>query len=249
MTTDLSFLIELQKHDAAVDEARAKAETLTPLIQKKNHQIETLKADLKGAKDALSKHQVKKKQLELDAEAQEKLVQKHQSELNSLKSNDAYKAMLGEIQAAKDAVVKIEDQILDLMAEVDADDKKYKELEKKFKTDEAAVKSEIQNLESEKSALLADAKKREEDRNAFAASVPPALLSQYELIREKGGGLAIVPMINSTCGGCHMSLTQAKANDVRKAKSMVLCDSCSRILYLPAEQVAPAAPAEAAPAN
>src|SRR4051812_36420369 len=106
MQDELSFLVKLQDQDTAIDETNQTAEAITPLIEAKTHSIEKLKADLKAAKDALSQHQLRKKQLELDAEAQEKLVQKHNSELNSLKSNDAYKAMLAEIQGAKDAVVK-----------------------------------------------------------------------------------------------------------------------------------------------
>jgi predicted nucleic acid-binding Zn-ribbon protein len=244
MQGELSFLIELQKFDAAIDDLREKADAVTPIIQKKNQQLETLRSDLKNSKDALSQHTLKKKQLEADAEAQEKLVQKHNSELNSLKSNDAYKAMLGEIQAAKDAVVKIEDEILSVMEIIEADNRKYKELETKFKSDEAAVKAEIQQLESQKNAILSDVKKKEEERAAYAATVPPVLLGQYEAIREKRGSLAIVPMVNNSCGGCHMGLTQAKMNEIRKAKTMMVCDSCSRILYLPQE--APASPAVSA---
>lgn len=239
MPDDLSFLIKLQQHDSAIDELKEKAEAFSPLIQAKNKQLDTLKSDLKSAKDALSQHQLKKKQLEGEAEAQEKLVQKHNSELNSLKSNDAYKAMLVEIKTAKDAVVKIEDEILVLMEAVEADEKKYRELEKKFKSDEASTKMEIQNLESQQSAVLAQVKQKEEERNTFAQTVPAPLLSQYNAIREQRGGLAIVPMVNSSCGGCRMALTPAKANEVKKAKSMVLCDSCIRILYLPQEEVAP----------
>lgn len=242
MKGELSFLIELQKHDAILDESREKVEAMDPLIQKKNQQIDKLKADLKGAKDALATHQVKKKQLEGEAEAKEKEVQKHQGELNSLKSNDAYKAMLAEIKTAKDDVVKIEDAILALMEEVEADDKRYKELEKKFKTDEAAVKAEIQNLESQKSAIQADLKSKQDARDEYAKTVPPPLLAQYNAIREKRGSLAIVPMVNNTCSGCRMGFTQAKANEIRGAKSMVLCDSCTRIIYLPVEETASTTP-------
>ncbi len=247
MQDELSFLVTLQQHDAAIDELNEKAAAFDPQIQNKNKQVEALKTNLKIAKDALSSHQVRKKQLEMDVDTKEKLVQKHQGELNGLKSNDAYKAMLEEIKAAKDAVVKIEDEILSLMEAVDVDDKKYKELEKKFKTDEAALKSEAQKIESEKIAALELVKKKQEERDAFAKTVPSTLLSQYDVIREKGGGLAIVPMVRNSCGGCHMSLTTNKANEVKKAKTMVLCDSCSRILYLPVEEAA--APAPAAPAS
>src|SRR5690349_17947636 len=98
MIEDLSLLIKLQEQDIAIDDLKEKASAIVPLIEKKTKSLEALRQSLKASKDTLAAHQLKKKQLELDADAQEKLVQKHNSELNSLKSNDAYKAMLGEIQ-------------------------------------------------------------------------------------------------------------------------------------------------------
>src|SRR5581483_9914210 len=108
MQNDLSFLIELQQKDLSVDAAMGEASDRDPQIQALQKKIDTLKSTLKTSKEKLAQFQLKKKQLEGDADAKEKLVQKHQSELNSLKSNDAYKAMLDEIKAAKEAVVKIE---------------------------------------------------------------------------------------------------------------------------------------------
>lgn len=234
MQDELSFLIKLQDHDKNIDALLNDIASFGPLVQSKNQKIELLKDALKTAKDALTSHQMKKKQLELDAEAQEKLVQKHQAELNSLKSNDAYKAMLGEIQNAKNAVIKIEDDILSVMEKLDAGEKMYKEKEKQFKIDEAAIKSEIQTIEAKKSDLTGQLKTKQEERAAFAATVPPPFLAQYDAIREKRGGLAIVPMVNGTsCGGCQMKLTPNNVNEVKKAKTMVLCESCSRILYMP----------------
>jgi predicted nucleic acid-binding Zn-ribbon protein len=99
------------------------------------------------------------------------------------------------------------------------------------------IKNEIQQLESQKNTILSELKSKQEERDIYAKTVPPALLTQYDVIREKRGGVAIVPMTNNSCGGCRMALTPAKANDIRKAKAMILCDSCMRILYLPVEQV------------
>lgn len=234
MQDELPLLIRLQTMDAAVDELQEQAAALLPLIQSKMQAAEKLKTDLKTAKESLSSNQLKKKQLEGEAEAKEKLVQKHQSELNSLKSNDAYKAMLGEIQAAKQDVSRIEDQILVAMEAIESDDRKYKELEQKFKQDESAIKMEIQSLETQKNNFLSQASTKKSERDAFASSIPAASLSQYDTIREQRGGLAIVPLLNKlSCGGCRMGLPPAKVNDVVKGKSVVLCDTCNRILYNP----------------
>lgn len=243
MQNELSYLIKLQDMDIVIDDLSLEAEAQNPLIQEKSKSIESLKSGMKSAKDSLTAQQLKKKQLELDVDAQEKLIQKHQAELNSLKSNDAYKAMLGEIQAAKDKMVKIEDEILVVMEAMDTIDKQSKELEKKFKSDEGAVKAEIQQLESKKTELLSKATQKKTERDEFAKTIPTALLSQYETIRERSGGVAIAPLLDKkSCGGCRMGLTPAKVNEVVKAKNMILCDTCSCILYVPSSDEKPAPP-------
>jgi uncharacterized protein len=249
MLEQLSSLIALQQHDLAVDELATKVTAFDPLIKKKTQALEALKTGLKSAKDKVSGDQLKKKQLEGEVDAKQKLVQKHQSELNSLKSNDAYKAMLGEIEAAKKAVTETEDQILVVMEAIEAADRDYKEREKKFKAEEATLKSEIAKLEAEKAEAAAAVARRKEERDAFAKTIPSQIVSQYDAVRGKRGGVAIVPMVNNSCAGCHMTLPPHKSNDVRKGKAVVICESCSRIIYLPAETGDAAAAPAAAPAS
>ncbi|MDD5756941.1 MAG: C4-type zinc ribbon domain-containing protein [bacterium] len=38
-------------------------------------------------------------------------------------------------------------------------------------------------------------------------------------------------MKNNSCGGCHMTLPPQVVNEVRKLDRLVLCESCSRILF------------------
>ena len=103
MQDELSLLIQLQTHDTGIEQLSAQADQLALRSAEKNRSLESIKTGVKTAKDKVTTLQLKKKQLELDAENQEKLVKKHQAELNSLKSNDAYKAMMGEIENAKKA--------------------------------------------------------------------------------------------------------------------------------------------------
>jgi len=169
METDLQHLLQLQAQDSAIDDLKEQVEDLTARIQAKNTTIENMRVALKTAKDAFSSHSVKKKQLEMEAESKEQLVKKHQGELNVLKSNDAYKSMLGEISGAKAALHKIEDDILTLMEEVEKDEKDYRAKEQVMKSDEGKIKAEIQAIESDKNKLLAEVKSREDVRQQFAA--------------------------------------------------------------------------------
>lgn len=250
MQNELQFLIKLQSMDSSIEENKNHADEKASEIQNLNQKIEALKAGTKAIKDKITTFQLKKKQLELDAENQEKLVKKHQGELNSLKSNDAYKTMLGEIEAAKKAQAKIEDEILVVMESLDVSDKELKAQDAKLKQDEGVIKAEIQKLESEKKSFLEKMKAVETERATFAPTVPQALFSQYESIRKKRGTLIIVPLLRNACGGCRMNLTPSKVNEVKLGKSMVLCDSCTRIVYqAPEEAAAEAAASTPTPAT
>jgi len=233
MSGDLAFILELQKHDSALDEMVENVNALAEKIKANNDQISSLKNRLTSAKDTLKALQAKKKAWELEASSKEELIQKHQKELNSLKSNDAYKAMLGEIDAAKGALTKFEDDILETMESIENGEKDLKEKEQTVKADEGVIKGAIQKLESEKTQIQNVEKTKREEREKFAQTVPEKVRSYYQSLREKRAGVAIVPVINNTCSGCGMNLTQNQIVDIKKAKKMVLCESCSRILYFP----------------
>jgi len=70
------------------------------------------------------------------------------------------------------------------------------------------------------------------------AGVNPDLLRHYERVSKfRGSGIAEV--LNQKCMGCQVMLRPQTYNDVR-AGSIVMCESCQRILYVdPAKEVAP----------
>ena len=84
MLEQLSSLITLQQHDAAVDDLARKAAAFDAVIKKKTQALDALRSDLKAAKDKLGANTLKKKELEAEADAKQMLVQKHQGVLNAL---------------------------------------------------------------------------------------------------------------------------------------------------------------------
>ncbi len=243
MTDDLHLLLKLQEFDVAIDDLKNKAKSLALQIQSKTKDLEVLKTSTTAAKSNLQTKQARKKELELAVDEKEKIVKKHQTELNSLKSNDAYKAMLIEINNAKQEVTKIEDDILNVMESVEAAEKEYKAQEQKMKSQESVMKGDVQKLEGEKAAVLEAEKAKQAEREAYAQTVPEKPRTLYDYIREKRGTNAIVPMVESNCSGCRMILTPHQANEVRKRKNLVRCETCSRIVYLPEETSAKETPA------
>ncbi len=73
-----------------------------------------------------------------------------------------------------------------------------------------------------------------EKRKAYTPSVDAKLLSQYERILKSREGLALVPVMNGSCGGCHLELPPQAVNEIQMQEKVIICESCARILYWPA---------------
>src|SRR5207253_11482121 len=89
---------------------------------------------------------------EITRKTQHQVVEKHEKQLNEATSRKEYDTLRVEIESDKKVCSKIEDQILDVMAEIETRTVQIPEYEKaikKAKEDMARVISEIQNRRNE----------------------------------------------------------------------------------------------------
>jgi len=75
-------------------------------------------------------------------------------------------------------------------------------------------------------------KVKESQRVRIAPEVRPDLLSRYERVLKNKDGLGIVKVLDHSCGGCYMHLTEQVMNELKKYEQIIACDQCARLLYL-----------------
>lgn len=227
----LGLLIGLQEKDIALDKVRHAADAIPQKIEQQKQLIAQLKTDAEDRKKTLLQLQMKRKEKELELDSKENLIKKHTGELNAVKSNDSYRALLIEIESAKQDKSALESEILEIMESVDKESATLKSGEADQKKREAEMQAVITSLEAEMNAVKAQVEAQLRERNEYAAQVPADALRNYEYVRESRQGVAIVPIEGESCGGCHMVLRPQVINEVIKGQEVVLCDSCSRILF------------------
>jgi len=243
MNDAIRGLVRLQELDKELDVVRQHAAKIAPKRDAVAARRAALQAQHENSKKALIDAQVKKKNLEMDIEAKDQVVRKSSGELNSVKSNDAYKALLTQIDAAKKEKSAIEDQVLVLMETIDGLQKSAKAAEAEYQKQRADLDAEDATLNAEEAADKASAEAKRGERDAFAAGLPIAARERYESIqRGRPGFQAVVPLQEMICGGCRTGLTASLLNEVMKGKDLVACESCSRILYIPPKPADAAAP-------
>jgi predicted nucleic acid-binding Zn-ribbon protein len=83
--------------------------------------------------------------------------------------------------------------------------------------------------------LTAEIAAEEAERVLAAKAVSEALLKRYEALRPKKNGVGAAPLEADgvSCGGCHTQLNTTLVSDVVAARTVQICEYCSRILIPP----------------
>lgn len=226
-------LIALQKEDGELDKIKSGLDKIPVMIANLKKAVEAEKSKGAGAKNKVVELEKKKKEKELEMAKHEEEARKHASQLNSVKTNDAYKALQNEIGFAKQHVSDIETEILTLMDQLDAAKKEDKavqaELGVEVKKFEAEIAAHEKRLAEQQAAY--DAAKAKRDANA--APLPADVMRVYNHVRSRGKLDAIVPIDGTICSACRISLAPTVIVEATKLKGLVACESCQRILYRP----------------
>ena len=139
--------------------------------------------------------------------------------------------MQHEIEALKADNSLLEEAILKTFDAVDQAAKARKAEQAKLAGQQEQLRRERERIERELSTIRAQIGKLELDRKTLTPDAPKASLAIYERILGIREGLAMVPLVNDSCGGCHRRLPPQVINQVYLKANLVTCESCSRILY------------------
>jgi len=227
----IDLLITLQEKDTALYSLKKQlADNPVKIEAIKNEQAQ-FRAEAEEEKKTFLDMQKLRKEKELDLAAREEKIKKSNLELNSIKSNEAYKALLTEIDTAKKEKNTFEDEILELMDKIDKEAIRAKAVEKELKEKDAAAQAKISQVEEDSKRIQTEVDKLTAERDEFAKKVPVDILAKYDFIRESRDGIAIVSLEGENCGGCQTVLRPQTINEVIKGKDFVICDTCSRIIF------------------
>src|SRR5262249_5973652 len=141
-------------------------------------------------------------------------------------------ALQADIEMLRKQRSQIEDRELEMMEAREALDTQLASLDERA----AELGAETVRLQ----AIIAaaeqeiDAELAEEDAawKESAASVPDALMADYQRRRAQNRGAGAARLVGTTCGACHLSIPSTEAERIRRAggAEVAYCDNCGAIL-------------------
>ncbi len=232
MHESIKQLLVLQDRDLDIDRLHNESERVPKDIAAIKKQMADEKAALEDSKKELTHVQSLRKEKEADLSSKEESVRKHTAELNSIKSNDAYRAMMGEIEKAKKDRSALEDEILQLMEKVDQAQQVWRERENAAKSVAGEREKQIADLEAKQKSLEEQIAQKQKERDALAAGYPQPLYQRYQTLRKGQRVAVVVPIRAEQCSGCHMRLSPNLINEVKRGQTVMFCEHCSRMVFL-----------------
>ena len=233
LVEQIRFLVELQKVDSEIYQLRKEMAQHPETIRQLESEFERKKNGLRAVEADLKTLQIRQKEQENDLLTKEERIKKLQSQLYQLKSNKEYSAMELEIKGFKADKSLLEEEILGLLDSVDQAKAALAKEKESLSLEEKKYQTEIAELNRKSTEIQRMVSAGEEKRKAYTPNIESRLLSQYERILKSREGLALVPVRNNACGGCHMGLPPQVVNETQQHEKWIVCESCARILYWP----------------
>ena len=188
-------------------------------------------ARAKAVEARLKTLQLAQKEKEVELQTKEGNVRKLQGQLFQVKTNKEYTAFQHEIETLKADNSVLEEEILKGFDAIEASTKERQEEQRRLSDAQARLATERQRIERELAAIEEQIGQLERQRHVLVPDVPSAALSLYERVLRIREGVALVPLVNDACGGCHRRLPPQVINQVYLHVDLVTCESCNRILY------------------
>ena len=216
--------------------------------------VARLEKELLGAQEEVDRESARleelqkdRRKLEGDLMAVETRIEKFQSQLQEVKTNKEYQAMLREIETCRSERARLDERILLEMEESDQHSAVFRQVEERLEAKRRDTEQGKRRLADEVERMKREKAELETERDQIASTIHASFLDPFMKVARQRKGVALVPVEEELCGGCHVRVMPTLIQQIRRATSLIACDSCRRFLYVP-EPPAATAGTDAGPA-
>ncbi|HVQ14633.1 MAG TPA: C4-type zinc ribbon domain-containing protein [Vicinamibacterales bacterium] len=232
MSPDLERLIQLQRLETIITEARAAIALHPQKLASLDSRLNEVKAAVDSAKEQLKANGERRRELEKDVAVYQGRLTKFKDQLSAVKTNREYTAMQHEIATAQTDLGTVEEKVLERMLEADDLTAAAKRAEADLAAQSKEIEAEKKTLSQEVTSTEASLKQSTEARAALVKALEPRLVALFEQVAKVRKGVAICSATrDGLCSVCHVRLRPHVFQQIRQNDTIIQCDSCQRVMY------------------
>lgn len=230
MLPELTALLELQRRDSVVSDAKRKLGEIPKRRDELRGAVAGTKTELEAAKKELEAARTARRGFEKEVEGFQAEAAKLERQLLDVKTNQEYTAMRHQIAAVNERKSDVETKILESFEKEEGLQAAVKKAETRLVEEEARLKQGEAALDRENEELTASLAEAERSRDEARPGVPATILSRYDRLVGARDGVAVTEVRKGACGACFKALTPHALQIARTGEQIQNCESCGRIL-------------------
>ncbi len=226
----MDSLIKLQEYDNRLQELSLQKGDLPMIIESLDEELQKKTEKLAELEASIVKMQTDRRLFEKEVEASKVQLKKYEDQLYQVQNNKEYDAISSEIDTKKAEIESLENRIIQTLEDEEELKKEVEENKAGIKELESQLSEHRQELQEIDQQTNAEEKRLQVEREKVAKTIDDRHLRQYERIRKAKGGLAVVPIMRGSCGGCYSAIPPQRIVEIRKGDRLFACEYCGRIL-------------------
>jgi uncharacterized protein len=235
---DQRALLELQRHDSAVDRLTARRGTLPENarlaeLAEALAVVDQLAAERGGSLAVVQRAQVRLED-EIDMVTGKARSEEDRAASGRVTSPRELTAIQEEVAALRRRQVVLEDDLLEQMEQRETLEAELAELAGRRE----AITAEQAEVTKARDSAMAEIDRELDVEQAASAAVAPRvgeeLRGLYDQIRRRQGSVGAAALVGATCQGCRVSMSAVELAAIRKlpANTVKRCENCRRILVV-----------------
>jgi len=231
LEAQIGNLTEIQKLDNQISEVLSHKEVYPKKIRELSTILSDMSEKIEELKASISESEKERKRLQDQINVDNERIERVDAKLPQIKTNKEYQALIKEIDNMRKEISICEDRTLVLLEEEEGLQLELKAKVEELESKESDIKTQISGYESEMGKFDEKINKFEFEKDKLTKHVDKKHLLNYERIKERRDGVAIVPAVGGVCQGCFMNLPPQLFNLIQRSDDIHTCPNCNRILF------------------
>lgn len=246
MARHLDTVVALQQ---ALDQLQHLEETLAgvpPEMRELHDEYTTRKAEIEQLEAVIAEAETDRRSAEAEVQDCEVKLKQYQEQVNRVRTQREYSAILQELDLVKEKSRAFEDTALVAMDTQEQAEERLVELRQAFETLDGQYRTEAEKWEAAKPAVAQQAESTAAHVAELREALPSSSLLTFQRLRDRteGNPLAeVLPLERQVrgpsmwhCGACNYNVRPQSVVEILNHGSLIHCDSCKRILFIAEQQ-------------
>ncbi len=239
MGATLESLRVLQDIELQIVDIRRQVAARQRSVKRQTAKARSAEEAVGAAREDLKHSQAEVDSLDLDLKSRNESIARLRDNLNTVKTNKEYAAVLSQLNTEKAEVSRMETRAYQLMEALEGKKRVIAEQDDQVRQEEARLEDFKAQLARAEHSFAERLKGLEEQRAEAAGRLDAKSLKLFNRVSERYEGEVMAQVVRThprrdefICDGCNMSLAAERANALLTRDEVITCDNCGRILYI-----------------